>query len=250
MYKDHFCGNACKIKYSIGKRAGRNNPSCLFKSLDDLMFSDASNLNEYSSYFLGFIASDGHVRKRQIVIKINKKDIDILEKLKHYLSIESPIKMIEGNFCELTISSKRMCQDLCLLLGIDYNSKSHKKSHSIKFPLGLSEENYRHFIRGFFDGDGWVAKSLDHHGIPSCGYTTNSIDMLLGIYHKANIIAYFNKKGMSIKYTGRSFLAFLDYIYKDSSIYLDRKFKLFSIHKTYCPKHNMKKAIYIKDKEC
>jgi hypothetical protein len=248
-YKDQFCGNECKAEFSIGKRTGRDNPYCKFKKLDDSMFSNVTTLTEAQAYFLGFVASDGHVKKRQVFIKINKKDIDILEKFKTSLDIESEIKIVKDTFSELTISSKQMAFDLCSILGVDYEAKSHKKSHSVKFPIGLSEENYRHFTRGFFDGDGWVNKEVGRHSVPVCGFTTNSTDMRRGIYQKVNVRGYESLSTSSIKYSGSKFTAFLDYIYKDATIYLNRKYALYQKHKEYKPRFPVRSSTYIKEKE-
>lgn len=245
MYNRQYCNSSCKEKSESILFSGRNNPACKYSQINDFMFSDIDILKEEHAYFLGLIASDGHVRKKQITIKLNLKDIDILQKINKRLNINVDIKIVKEEFCELLISSKQICKDLCFILGIDYKNKSHKKSHYVKFPQGLSEENYRHFIRGFFDGDGHIMKKLDNHGIPECGFTTNSQDMRMGIYKKANIRGCVGDS--RVKYSGRKMVAFLDYIYQDSTIHLDRKYNLYLKHKDYKPKHNMKNSIYLEN---
>ena len=84
---------ACSIKCSSIKRQtmylGDKNPNYKYKKNENL-FKNIDN--EFKAYILGFIASDGCLYNNSITITIHKKDRDILEKIRNYISKDIPIK--------------------------------------------------------------------------------------------------------------------------------------------------------------
>lgn len=106
------------------------------------------------AWLLGFLASDGTVSSSDNTIKIclSAKDKEVLEKIKEEVEIENKI-------VEYTTNNGFDCVDL------HWTCAEHKKdlanygitpnkTFTIKPPLGLKEEFYIDFIRGYFDGDG------------------------------------------------------------------------------------------------
>jgi len=102
------------------------------------------------AYFLGWLYSDGNVSKefRNFSLHIGLKDSYILEIFKKYLRSNHPIKIYK-NSATLTIYSRIMCEKLKNL------GCTPKKSLHLEFPK-VPRDYLRHFIRGFFDGDGSI----------------------------------------------------------------------------------------------
>jgi hypothetical protein len=104
------------------------------------------------AWCLGFIVADGSVRMNpyQLRIRISKKDVEVLEKIKRFMSCNYPIRKRQNEAVVLEITRKSICEDL-YRLGI-----CPDKTHNIQYPNipnGLESD----FIKGYFDGDGWIS---------------------------------------------------------------------------------------------
>lgn len=108
--------------------------------------------NKY--YILGFIYADGGVNNNYLTITIHKKDISVLEFIKSELNYNGPLYYKGDNkqYVSLTISSKKICNDL-KLYGIIPNKTYKSKGFNIP------EKYINSFLLGFFDGDGSVYHS-------------------------------------------------------------------------------------------
>lgn len=194
-----------------------------FKSID----------NESKAYFLGLMYSDGSVSKNQFYLKL--KDEDIIVKFKEALECDYPIIHKEVPFYSymLEVSSQKSCNYL-ISQGCVIN-----KTRSIRLP-NLKEELYRHFIRGFFDGDGCLQLQ---DKIYRCRFdlTSASKDFLEQLRPLITREALSNGHlGKEIKYdvwhlnyTGHQIIQILDWLYKDSHFYLKRKYDKYQILKNY-----------------
>ena len=114
---------------------------------------------EEKAYILGFLYADGYNSDKQVVIAQLEQDVDILEKINKALDADNQIKRKlqstnNKTVCQLYYSSIDMCADLTNL-GCFRN-----KSLACTFPTFLDKSLIRHFIRGYFDGDGcvWIGK--------------------------------------------------------------------------------------------
>ena len=114
---------------------------------------------EEKAYILGFLYAHGYNSDKQVVISQLEQDVDILEKINKALDADTQIKrqLQSSNnktVCKLCYSSIDMCVDLTNL-GCFRN-----KSLACTFPTFLDKSLIRHFIRGYFDGDGcvWIGK--------------------------------------------------------------------------------------------
>ncbi len=120
---------------------------------------------EIKAYFLGLLYADGYVNNKNFVFEItlNEKDKYLLEKFKKELNYSGQLKYrnsfvykntnyISKPSYRLQISSKKLCEDLINLGCIT------KKSLILKFPTEKQVPKHliKHFIRGYFDGDGSI----------------------------------------------------------------------------------------------
>ncbi|MCZ2224542.1 MAG: hypothetical protein LC122_13035 [Chitinophagales bacterium] len=191
---------------------------------------------EEKAYFLGFLYSDGHIHSNDNTVTITLKDNDV-EILKKFSNIiygfeklyEQKRKLKDGTearYISLSFQGEKIHSDL-IKLGC-----TPVKSHTITFPTFLADNLYRHFIRGVLDGDGCIY-TPSKPGLNPCvditsnefflkglsEHVKNTINVICGIYGRKD------KKSKGLQITGKfKIKKFLDYIYKDSTIYLQRKF--------------------------
>lgn len=189
---------------------------------------------EAKAYWLGFILADGCLKRENVIsINLSVKDIDHLKKFKTDIESERPIIIESRNafdssyeICNFKIQNKKLIEAI-KKHGIDYN-KSKQENFSKSIPKHLMN----HYIRGIYDGDGWITWNLNHHtyeiGIgmgETCLKKIKEQLELVGIKSYPvlpykNIFRYRITSKIEIKKT-------LEYLYKDATIYLNRKYMKF-----------------------
>lgn len=193
------------------------------------------------AYWLGFFAADGynHESRGCIEIRLHKQDIEILEKFKSCLDAHNPIGLYKKTYCNLNLSSKHLCKKLAEY-GLTQN-----KTYTLQLPT-LNKHLMRHFIRGYFDGDGCfsVIKRNDRKNPNSKTYQFNITGMKeplsiiqqhlvdnIGIV-KNSLKRRKSTIAVTIHYGGRLVCKkILDYLYDGATIYLQRKYNKY---KEYC----------------
>lgn len=245
-----FCKNdfLCKNKYEFIKRRCCSR-SCATKngsprnkkySFDDSYFSIIDT--EEKAYWLGFIYADGCNTGRQLVIKIKSSDKLHLNKFQKSIKSNHKIRdeKIEYKYKQenkikyassLIISGKIICDQL-QSLGVTKN-----KTKTIQYPK-LSNNLQKHFIRGYFDGDGWITKikNKSNKRWAIFGASNNFMISMKNILEKQLQLPVSmwkhskpNKKGITISMMRNDHINKLyHYLYDDSSIYLDRKREIFN----------------------
>ena len=191
--------------------------------------------SEEKAYWLGFLYADGCVSSNRNTIEIGLAVIDKehLEKFKKFIKSEHKIGLHQGKLGDsyrISIRSDKMKSDL-IKLGC-----TPKKSLTLTFPNEnqVPENLIKHFIRGYFDGDGCVSigKSEYVDLISTIEFLECIKDILLKMNIKSTIIPLATKNRNSNNYRlvltnkqGRK--DFLKYIYDNANIYLDRKYEKF-----------------------
>ena len=209
--------------------------------------------SEDKAYFLGFIYADGCVYERKkgnsiersLSIKLNERDVEILEAFKFYSksnhSIAKSTVITNGttsNIAAIQIYSSKIFLDL-LNKGCFPN-----KTCKIKFPDTdiVPSELIPHFIRGYFDGDGCITgrittddqKNAINILHPVCSFESNE-EFLDGI--KSNLPIEITSNNNNKYYKRRehcksssfriqsvsNVLLFYNFIYSNSTIFLNRK---------------------------
>ena len=221
--------------------------------LDENFFENIDT--EEKAYILGFVYSDGNNKSQHSGLKfaLNPQDLDILEKIKFALKSDAKIlfKTINGyDKIEIDFNSYKLSKDLT------NKGAAPNKTYKIVFPLFLDKTLIRHFIRGYFDGDGciWNGKrkkmyvkdstcksGFKNRIVHNVKFTiTSNTNFILGIqnylveelgfkrtkiYHRIKT----NEAIGTLEYSGRGNIKKLyDYMYKDATIYGERKFKKFN----------------------
>lgn len=205
-------------------------------SIDDTLFE---NIDEQEkSYILGYLYADGTMLSgvKQIRLKLQEKDKEILDKINKYLNYSKPLLIEYPNNstqCQysLIICNSKIYDDL-LKLGL-----TPKKSFTCKFPI-LTKEMIPHFIRGYFDGDGSIYVGKDrfgyiHSDIKIMG-STDFLEHIKNILLENNISSYIDhdkrvKEGVDNLRIRKidHIVNFCTFIYKDSTILLNRKHQKF-----------------------
>ena len=199
----------------------------------DYNFFDIIDTEE-KAYWLGFLYADGYIGKDSIELGLCRRDELHLEKFKKSLHSNTPTRRKEVNGfpqSRVNICSRYMVGKLHDL-GCVQN-----KSLILTFPTYdiVPEKLVRHFIRGYFDGDGSISINLENSNTLSAGFvgTEMFITKLLKILNKeigTNVKCLQpcgNAKQINIG--GRNVLKRLyNYLYEDSTVCLDRKFEKFN----------------------
>lgn len=182
------------------------------------------------AYFLGYWYSDGYISKTiygtSVGIGLQLQDKYIIDKLCEEMKISNSIGIYK-NSAKLQYTDQHTYDNL-VRLGVQ-EDKSHK---DFKLP-NIPDELMNSFILGYFDGDGCIT-------IKSTGYSVVSICCNSKVFleevkewldnkniqtRPINIERGSRKNDLYILYlSGReNQLRFFDLIYKDCSIYLNRK---------------------------
>ena len=236
------CSKDCSNKLKIKMYMGRKNPNVKYEKLDDNFFKEVNS--EEKAYLLGWIASDGSVEPGKISIAINEKDVECLEMLKNIICRELPITPKKTDLMSFTISSKTISNDVCKLLNI----LPEKKSHIVDFPNLENDELKWSFLRGYFDGDGTIHNITETCRSPYCGITSYSEIMRKSIIDFCKIPCIEDKNNNSLGWSGNNALDFLDKLYKNSNFRLYRKYNLFLDISTWVP--SVSYSRYYKNEHC
>jgi len=177
---------------------------------------------EDSAYIVGFLSADGCVGdKNTLSIDIHPKDISILEYMRNLISPESQIEIgHKGKSSRLRINSKSICNSL------RQHGVIERKTGFETIPKTLPRELEHSFIRGYFDGDGWVY--LRRNAI-ECGLCCKSKTFLQSVVDLSGIPGRVRqrKKGESYYYQVDFYktncLALRDYMYHNDNFSLKRK---------------------------
>lgn len=193
-------------------------------SLNQDFFEEINSENK--AYWLGFLLADGCIKEdRQVLVRLGAKDLNHLKKFQKDLESNYPYFYVDANnTVGVCVGSSKMCRDLAKY-GCVMN-----KTFEIYYPE-IPDELAHHFIRGYFDGDGSVHINPEkgRYMFDICGRE----EFLLDIQDKLISNLGLNKTKLaktrsihSIRYGGRhQLMKILNWIYKDSTIYLDRKYE-------------------------
>ena len=113
---------------------------------------------EEKAYWLGFLYADGSVGSKEDKIELGlaEKDLKHIEKFRDFMNITNKISYRESTRSyRISFRSSKCKQDLINKGCIP------KKSLILEFPNEKQVPNnlIKHFIRGYFDGDGSIAKN-------------------------------------------------------------------------------------------
>ena len=223
------------VKYKINR--GFFSGYALGKGID--IYSRKSKCNdrifdvidtEDKAYWLGFLYADGCVYKYnnsyRVELSLKEGDLEHIKKFKAFMCSESRIsyRKLQKAY-RIGIGSRRIYERL-IELGCMPN-----KSLILKFPTDSQVPNslLKHFIRGYFDGDGCFSLRHNVHSIAPNICILGTEDFLSGIQkiYNGKISKKSTENIYSLRFRKEEALKFLKDIYTNSHIYLDRKYDRF-----------------------
>jgi len=224
---------------------------------------------EKKAYFLGLIYADGCIREvgnnrqKTLTLVLQEEDFDIVSELNDEITpykkatIQKPPSIIDKGWkgrANFTVSSDRLCNDL-----INIGCNINKSVVGIKLP-NIPNELKKHFIRGYFDGNGGISikkveykyKRISNYNLskipdkynyrPSLYFCSTDIIFLNGIFNYLNKILKFKCVIQNYEFHTKNLVTyqkriehkdevirFYNYIYSDSTIYLNRKYEKFNM---------------------
>lgn len=200
----------------------------------DEVFFDVIDTEE-KAYFLGILYADGaHITERNAVtLSLNEDDKNLLHRLNNLLQPLKPLQYVNINSgrgqYRLTIQNKKISKRM-LELGL-----VKAKTHKIIFPEWIDKKLIRHFVRGYFDGDGCVSNRV--FSMVGTESFLNSVQIILidelGLSKTKFDKRHKNRKDniTSIRYCGKNNLKkIMDWFYADANIYLNRKLEKFKMY--------------------
>ena len=210
------------------------NPARKKYYLDDTFFDKIDS--QEKAYILGFLYADGYnnTKRGVLVLTLQQRDEHILEDIKkHFTNV--PVKRYEHKSsynsnksfkkASLYIHSRKI-SDRLNELGCGNN-----KSFVLEFPNYLSFELIPHFIRGYLDGDGCICLPKNGAVKVSLLSSLSFIEEFIKVVYKYIGIQFVGTTHAKSKNIGEAYccnrnrcLKFLDWIYKDSTIHLHRKY--------------------------
>ena len=195
---------------------------------------------EEKAYWLGFIFADGYIGSTPIrddkksiynfEISLQKSDSKHLEKFKEFISFEKDVT-IDSFRCRIMVANKHFWTTLNNL------GCTPRKSLTLSFPENLPEHLIKHFIRGYFDGDGCISRYIHVHTVSPNISLLGTPEFLSKIKEITNIECDFTQdkrrteQTLTMQFNKENGIKFINYLYSDATIYLDRKYKLYNFFK-------------------
>lgn len=181
---------------------------------------------EEKAYWLGFLYADGYVGKNNCIeVSLAPKDKEHLEKLKKFVNTNTKVKN-EDNRSRLWFCSKQMAEDLAKLGCVNNKSLILTFPNSKQVPDNL----LRHFLRGYVDGDGCLCFTKKTKQLS----ITATKEFLKGMlertgWDKNKCNYYPSGKVLTWRCHQDVMYNYLDYLYKDSKVYLTRKYEKYKL---------------------
>lgn len=198
----------------------------------NITYFDTIDTHE-KAYFLGLLFADGYVAKTpygvNVGIALQLQDKYILEYLKKKLNISNKISDYK-NSSKLSVTCQHM-YDKLISLGIKEN-KSHL---DYKIP-NIDKKFINSFILGYFNGDGCITiKATGYSVVSICCNSKVFLEDIqqylknIGIITRTIVTEKRTNNDLFVLYLSKreNQLKFMNLIYKNSKIFLHRKYRKF-----------------------
>jgi DNA-binding transcriptional regulator WhiA len=192
--------------------------------------------DEHSYYWAGFIAADGNISdKNDLYICLHYDDTIMLTKILEYFMSNHKISSNTEKYNRSQIGL-RLSNNTIDILKNKFNITT-RKSLTYKLPKITNSDNFRHYLRGYFDGDGSICESFSNANSKTASIYANitgSKDFIsqlqVFIKYKLDITGHNQIKDTvsCLKYNTNDAKKLLEYMYVDSTVYLPRKYNLYN----------------------
>lgn len=185
---------------------------------------------EEKAYWLGFVFADGNISSHtpnkkhtyKFELSLALKDKNHLYKFNSFMNYKGNNVKCDSYRCRWYIGNKHLWETL------NSYGCTPKKSLTLNFPdenIFKSKDLIRHFIRGYFDGDGCIICTNKTRSINLLG-TPNFLTMCQKHFNVYNILHKNHNSSLTVRFDafGKTAYKITEFLYKDSTIYLDRKY--------------------------
>lgn len=190
--------------------------------------------NEHKAYWLGYICADGTIYEKTqtdsgiLKLEMKKSDEELAQKFKIDVESTHSIKYYTNKHYKGYIAARLVLKSNKTILDLAKYGVEAKKSLTLQFPEQLVTSKFVNaFIRGYFDGDGSIGKG-DIKNNPYDIRILGTREFLQTIQQIINIKCRISKpKGQiyELRISARDERKkFLTFIYKDATVYLQRKY--------------------------
>lgn len=194
---------------------------------------------EEKAYWLGFLYADGNVHSNSNIVSLNLKGSDInhlakfnsfIKNTKNVCTKKVKLNNKEYRVCQVSVCNKHFKETLISLGCIP------KKSLILKFPdinIFKEEKLVYDFIRGYVDGDGCLTFSkcgrLNLNILGTYEFLSELIKYFPGKFTKVHKIKRLKSNTWNIQNCGKNADDVTEILYKNATIYLDRKYDRFAV---------------------
>ena len=220
---------------AAGVELRSSSEACRKYPLDEAAFATIET--EAQAYWLGFVTADGGVSDRfELRLNLQLRDKPHLERLRDFLGTTIAVRekyRVDGDpnsrdLCYLSVRSVPLCESLA------HHGVVPRKSKVLRWPGTVPDHLVRHYVRGYFDGNGTYSScGVGHFQWRLAGardFLTSVQDLLicatglnrtkLCAHHRTPEIAYLVYGG------NHSVLKIVTWLYSEATIYLDRKLQV------------------------
>ena len=202
---------------------------------------------EDKAYFLGWMLSDGYINRNRLFLRLKSTDESIIKEMFSKFSYGFGMYDNKSKTSKaMSVSSNKMIDRLKELGCVENKT-------FVKFSIpDISDNLFRHFVRGYFDGDGSIGKRSarpNQMQVYVCSIDRTFLEQLQNKLLQFGIAANINeeiRKGKAMKLpdgkisyncvnmykliipSQKERLKFYEFLYKDCSIKLERKYVLYS----------------------
>ena len=204
---------------------------------------------EEKAYILGLLYADGYnnTDRNSVNLGLKESDKEILDKITNLIQPTKPLQYVDTSTSRKNIGFENSQNQYRLVIANKHISQrlvelgcGKAKTHNLTFPTEEQVPSHlvRHFIRGYFDGDGSV------YGDKQKQFSfVGTIEFLLPLQQVLVKELNFSKTKLdrrhkdidnnirSLRYGGvNQCIKFRDWLYKDATIYLERKKNVFDTY--------------------
>lgn len=196
--------------------------------IDESCFDE---LTPETCYWIGLLYADGHINKNEAVVELclHSNDIEHLENFRKFLKCSRKVKKEKINMCRLRFNSKKIHNRLKEFGFTNRKSWDGTPHKDLKDSID--------FWRGVVDGDGCLSLVEKRYPVMQLCGTKETIEGFIDIVFKhTGRLKKVGKVKESLLSKSDNFyqvsfykeaLEVADLLYKDATIYLDRKYEIY-----------------------
>ena len=203
-------------------------------TLNESFFEEINT--EAKAYFLGLLAADGNLSNSQNSVRIglHEKDKEILECFRENIQYTKPLKFIVKSKTDWNRSDQYLLEISSDIFrkSLEKHGLTPNKSLTLTFPITIPLEYQHDYVRGYFDGNGCIhVDKRNHASIIIAGsemFSKSLVEVLQTFGIRSSISKHYKANCFYTRSFGRDNVKnFYDFMYKDSTIFLNRKKQIF-----------------------